>query len=138
MPLTETSIQLQGPSPLLPARGSDVRPVIRQSIGDCGVEVPHVFDTTVLPPNPDKRCRCGKQTWKKAEAEMLELRLKTFPAAQLLTSPFPTAQPRTSPSETEGGPKEKSAALRRRDNQTTGDVIRHPNAAGEQRPPPKN
>jgi hypothetical protein len=27
--------------------GSDVRPVIRQSIGGCGVEVPHVFDIVV-------------------------------------------------------------------------------------------
>ena len=135
--------------------------MIRQSNNECGVDAPHVFDTTALPPHPDKRCRCGKQTWKKAEQETLaQLRcpkcaamhynvhasdlakgngevtcsncghvrkLKNFPAAQLLTSPFPTAQPRTSPSETEGGPKEKSAALRRRDNQTTGDVTRHPN-----------
>jgi hypothetical protein len=156
------------------------------------------------PTHPDKRCRCGKQTWKKAEAAAfaratdksvrdLPLKVKSkagqiiveqslcgiifsfpaavwpddgakqrawierltpwwdigeigwtptcqrlrescvkainklFPAEQLLTSPFPTAQPRTSPSEPEGGPKAEAAALRRRDNQTTGDVTRQPN-----------
>jgi len=57
--------------PLAAPLGCSVRPVTRQSNGDCGVEVPHVFDTTVMPPHPEKLCRCGKQTWKKAEQETL-------------------------------------------------------------------
>lgn len=98
--------------------GSDVRPVIRASIGDCGDEVPHVFDTTVLPPHPDKRCRCGKQTWRKSEIEMLELRLKTFAATELLTSP----------SETVGRENaEAISAPSPRVSNTTGDVNRNPN-----------
>ena len=79
--------------------GSAVRPVIRQSNGECGVDDPHVFDTTVLPPHPDKRCRCGKPTWKKAEAAAFNAAMQKFgnealqtierfsPAAELLTSP---------------------------------------------------
>jgi hypothetical protein len=94
--------------------GSDVRPVIRQSIGGCGVEVPHVFDTTVMPPHPDKRCRCGKQTWKKAEAETLALRLKEFAATE----------PLTSPSETVG--RGNAEAIPTPSPQTN-DVNRHPN-----------
>jgi hypothetical protein len=42
---------------------------------------------------------------------------------------FSAAQPRTSPLETEGGAKEKSAPLCRRDSQTTDDVTRQPNAS---------
>ena len=99
--------------------GSDVRPVIRASIGDCGVEVPHVFDTTVLPPHPDKRCRCGKQTWKKAEAETLARRLEEFAAAQPLEPPFVA---------TEGMRASEGAfAAPPLVSQTTDDVTRHPN-----------
>jgi hypothetical protein len=120
MLLTATSIQAREQSPLLPARGSDVRPVIRQSIGGCGVEVPHVFDTTVMPPHPDKRCRCGKQTWKKAEAEMLARRLEEFAATEQ----------RTSPSETVG--RENAEAISA-PSPRTNDVTRHPNAPHEPR-----
>lgn len=98
--------------------GSGVRPVIRQSVGGCGEEVPHVYDTTVMPPHPDKRCRCGKQTWRKSEIEMMELRLKTFAAAQ----------PPTSPSETVGREQsEDVSAAPPRVSNTTGDVTRQPN-----------
>jgi hypothetical protein len=96
--------------------------VIRQSIGDCGVEVPHVFDTTVMPPHPDKRCRCGKQTWRKSEIEMLELRLKTFAATEQ----------RTSPSETVGRENaEAISAPSPRVSNTTDDVTAHPNGLHE-------
>ena len=92
-PTTQPASERKELRPLAATICSDVRPVIRQSIGDCGVEVPHVFDTAVMPPHPDKRCRCGKQTWKKAEAEMLARRLEEFAATEQ----------RTSPSETVGG-----------------------------------
>lgn len=41
--------------------------VIRSATGDCGYQVPHVFDCLAMPPKPDRVCRCGKQTWKNAE-----------------------------------------------------------------------
>ena len=94
---------------------SDVRPVIRQSNGECGVDAPHVFDTTVLPPHPDKRCRCGKQTWKKAEAEMLKLRLETFAAAQPLGTPFVATEGMRASEGAFAAPPQ------------TNDVTRHPN-----------
>jgi predicted Zn finger-like uncharacterized protein len=135
---------------------SDVRPVIRQSTGDCGVEVPHVFDTTVMPPHPDKRCRCGKQTWKKAEQETLaQLRcpkcramLYNVHASDLakgngevtcsncghvrVIKTFSTAKLLTSPSQVGGrGKRVICAASPPGDSQTTDDVTRHPNAVRE-------
>lgn len=98
--------------------GSGVRPVIRQSVGGCGDEVTHVYDTTVMPPHPDKRCRCGKQTWRKSEIEMLELRLKTFAAAQ----------PPKDRLETVGlDSSEGVSAAPPRISQTTSDELRHSN-----------
>ena len=77
-PENTTTLEPPAIPPLAAPLGCSVRPVIRKSNGECGVDAPHVFDTTVMPPHPDKRCRCGKQTWKKAEAAAFNAAIQKF------------------------------------------------------------
>ena len=132
--------------------------MIRQSIGDCGVEVPHVFDTTVMPPHPDKICRCGKQTWKKAEQETLaQLRCPKCAAMHYnvhasdlakgngevtcsncghvrIIKTFSAAKLLTSPLETVGGERPEGVSASPPRAKTNG-VNRQPNAADQAQPP---
>ncbi len=129
-PLPTSDCNETAKASLRPATGSAVRPVIRQSNGECGVDAPHVFDTTVLPPHPDKRCRCGKQTWKKAEAAAYNAAMLKFgnEALQTIERFSPATEQRTSPSETVGGDASEGASAPSPGNQTETDGMnRQPN-----------
>ena len=126
--------KMTGAAALAPGSGSAVRPVIRQSNGECGLDAPHVFDTTVLPPHPDKRCRCGKQTWKKAEAAAFNAAMQKFgnEALQIIERFSPATELLTSPSETVGGDASEGASAPSPGNQTEADgVNRQPNARAD-------
>jgi hypothetical protein len=125
-----TTPQAREQSALASCFYSAVRPVIRQSNGECGVDAPHVFDTTVLPPHPDKRCRCGKQTWKKAETAAFNAAVQKFghEALQTIERFSPATKPPTSPSETVGRDVSEVASASSPGNQSeTGGVNRQPN-----------
>ncbi len=59
--------------------------VIKQAIGNCGEDVPHVFESNRLPPSDTRRCCCGKKTWKQAvaDAEAVALKAHTANAASV-------------------------------------------------------
>ena len=42
-------------------------PIIRSTTGNCGYQVPHVFESDISPPLGKTKCLCGKQTWDEAE-----------------------------------------------------------------------
>jgi len=69
--------------------------VINQAKGKCGEDVPHVFDSSRLPPADSHRCMCGKRTWKQAvaDAEAAALKAHTANAASVQSNNQAQRQP---------------------------------------------